>query len=292
MEWWQLIAEGLPVGSSRKVTHPEDVRLGKSPSVLIYNTVTGYGWKCFRRGEHGWKGKDYINLQEVMVGIDQTIRDDLPTDMEPYNPLQGDALTELANRYLLKRGLDPQIVVGANSYLSKERGRLILKCQDTRGNTGYLGRDITEKHQAKSITYTHERQQLANCVLPVREGNTYVIVEDINSAMKIQEAIRRDPQQLANCVISLNGTSGCTSLSLYLLDANVIVWLDGDEAGRRGAFKLSKDLTPIVSYLRIVQGEGDPKDYTYTEIQKILKYHSNDTRKDKLINIQEVLCGS
>ncbi|MGL5260805.1 MAG: toprim domain-containing protein, partial [Bacteroides sp.] len=116
-------------------------------------------------------------------------------------------------------------------------------------------------------------------------GGGIVLVEDINSAVKVHEAVQRQQQQLANKVISLNGTSGSASLSLTLIDEDVIVWLDGDSAGQNASIKLIKDLTPLVRSIKVVVGQGDPKDYSYSEIQQILGSNVEGIK----IDIQEIL---
>lgn len=283
-EWWLQVAKGLPVGQMKKVKHPYDGQ-DKLPSVLVWNSTTSYGAKCFRRGTVAIEGKDTINLAMLAEAQAGSARSDVPTDMEAFDPTKKDWVTGLAVDYLLKRNVDPSLF--NNCYLSPSRLRLIFKEVDTRGNTGYIGRDITEKHQAKSVNYIDSGVRLINCDLHTSKGGGIILVEDINSAYKVRASIQRFTEALGSRVISLNGTSGSASLTLTCADEDVVIWLDGDEAGDRGAIKLLKDLTPLAKSIKIITGEGDPKDYTYTEIQEVL--WATKCSSNVKVDIREVL---
>lgn len=285
-EWWLKIAEGLPVGGTTKVAHIED-GTGKSDSVLIYNLVNGYGAKCYRRGTSDWVSKDSVNLVELAEALEISAKCDLPEDMGKYLPSLNLPYQSLASSYLLKRNIDPESI---DAYVSQSRMRLIFYGVDTSGTFGYIGRDITEKHKAKVVNYQTSKGRIQNLVLNISLSfNTVVLTEDILSATKIQYVARRYGLPLGE-VISLNGTKGSDSLSLYLMDKDVLIWLDGDSAGVQGSVKLYRDLQSIAKSVKIIQGEGDPKDYSYQDIQDIVSTGTLDTGSNKVI-VQEVIKG-
>lgn len=285
-DWWLKIAEGLPVGGTTKVAHIED-GTGKSDSVLIYNLVNGYGAKCYRRGTSDWVSKDSVNLAELAEALEVSAKSDLPVDMSKYSPSLNLPHHRLATSYLLKRNIDPECV---DAYVSKSRMRLIFCGVDTSGTFGYIGRDITEKHKAKVVNYQTDKGRIQNLVLKTGLSNsTVVLTEDILSATKIQYVAKRYGLPLG-AVISLNGTKGSDSLSLHLMDKDVLIWLDGDSAGVQGSIKLYRDLQSIAKSVKIVQGDGDPKDYNYQDIQDIVTTGTLDTGSNKVI-IQEVIKG-
>lgn len=269
-EWWLRQAQGLAVGQRTKVRHPQD-GLDKTESVSIGHNETCYWAKCYRRGESDAVFKDVVNLTELAEAQLVSAKSDLPEDLEIYNPV-GDWIHRMATDYLLKRNVDPAIVEG-DTYISPSRMRLVFKETDTSGFTGYIGRDITEKHKAKAVNYYTDGGRLKNVVLSAFSSGAIVLVEDILSAEKVRSAvspIRYPAGGLASQAISLNGTTGSASLTLACVDQDVVIWLDGDEAGVNGAIKLIKDLRLLSKSVKIVVGDKDPKEYTYTEIQEIL----------------------
>lgn len=285
-EWWLNLARGIPVGQKIKVKHPQD-GAGKVESVSVGNNATCYWVKCYRRGQSDAVFKDAVNLAEITKAQEVSAKSDLPNDLEPFDPT-GNWIHQMAVDYLLKRNLDPT-PVAYGGFISPSRMRLIYKAVDTRGNIGYIGRDITEAHRAKAVNYYYEGTRLINSVLDTGNAGAVILVEDINSMFKVGLALNpeRYLEAVGSKVISLNGTSGSASLTLTCADEDVVIWLDGDEAGERGALKLFKELQLLSKSVKIVVGEGDPKDYTYQEIQDIL-WATKCSVKSK-IEISEVL---
>lgn len=276
-DWWLPLAKALRVGSSSKILHLYDTPY-KSKSVLIYNTDLGYGAKCFRRGTSDWVFKEHLSLEALANEAVESGKDDLPNDLEVYTPTNTDRVTQLANWYLLKRGLDPMMVYNYNTYLSKSRLRLVYRCVGVDGVVGYIGRDITEKHHAKVVTYMHNSKRLKHAVFsrPTSSPSRSIIVEDVNSAIKLFDMCKRAGYNIE--VVSLNGTSGSDQLSLHLMDKDVILWLDGDIAGERGAVKLFKDLTPLANSVKIIRGRLDPKEYDSDVVLDLIWEVTNDTQ--------------
>lgn len=283
-DWWLEKARGLPVGQSSKLHHLYDPPY-KSKSVLVYNTELGYGAKCFRRGTSDWVFKERISLDKLAQEAIESASSDMPDDMMPFYPTVNNRETQISNWYLLKRGVDPYIVQQHGAFISKSRMRLLYKCKDIDGTVGYLGRDITERNNAKVVTYMHKGKRLKHAVYG--SGSVTVLVEDVNSAIKVYEAVKR--ANLPVEVVSLNGTSGSDKLSLHLLDHTVIIWLDGDSAGQRGALKLYKDLTPLANSVKVVHSERDPKEFGYEEIGELLVAILNDDQGIKSWDINNFL---
>lgn len=286
-EWWLGLAQRLQVGTSRKVKHPQD-GYGKTASVLIWNSPQGWGAKCFRRNTTDFKSKEFINLKEIEAAQATSNRTDVPEDVgTAYNPASPDWVMAMVNNYLLSRGLDPH-KVASNPYqqvsVSRERMRLLFKGVDTTGLTGYLGRDFTGKAKAKAVNYKVGGKALANMVIRRNNSNVVVLTEDNLSALKI--AMLPESYTVPGKVISLNGTAGSAGVTLECIDKVVLIWLDGDAAGQRGAIKLARDLHHLAECV-IVNGEGDPKDYSEEEIQRIIEA-GNETF-NRVINISEVL---
>jgi 5S rRNA maturation endonuclease (ribonuclease M5) len=89
-----------------------------------------------------------------------------------------------------------------------------------------------------------------------------VLTEDIVSAIRVAD--------FSN-VICLGGTSAKKDQIAPLLNLydEIIIWLDGDVAGQRGAEKIRNQLK-LTKKIRIVYTAKDPKAHTTDEIKKIL----------------------
>lgn len=91
-----------------------------------------------------------------------------------------------------------------------------------------------------------------------------VIVEDVVSAIRLNRFAH---------VLSLGGTALSDAAEFYVecykSDQPVIVWLDGDQAGKRSAEKIRKQLK-FGTEVKIISTPKDPKAYTDQELYDIL----------------------
>jgi ribosomal protein S27AE len=127
---------------------------------------------------------------------------------------------------------------------------------------GYQARAIDR--EPKWISYFYEQSWGKKFpYIATWQGSEYiVIVEDIISALKISKI---------NSCISLLGCSANVNLINFIAKhgEKFKVWLDGDEAGEKGAEKLIKQLS-LISDVGAIKTAKDPKCYSYDKIRKYI----------------------
>lgn len=104
------------------------------------------------------------------------------------------------------------------------------------------------------------------------EASCLVVTEDILSALRVAAAAERAKFPLLTW--SIHGarlSPSCTARILDLSPRAVVLWLDGDKAGRRGAQAARRSLMMAGVDVRIVQTEKDPKHYCNDDILKHLE---------------------
>lgn len=89
-----------------------------------------------------------------------------------------------------------------------------------------------------------------------------VITEDVISAIRVSEF---------NDAVALGGTNSSHPRLKYLFRnySKLLVWLDGDVAGKRGAEKLRHN-NKLLHEIKIIRTKQDPKCYSPAEIEEIL----------------------
>ena len=159
-----------------------------------------------------------------------------------------------------------------------EQNRLYIPQYSTDGRIVYYSnRSMDVNTKCKYKTPKGIRQPLN--ILKGGDSNTLVIVEDMVSAMRIAET--------GYDVLSLQGTNLPRDYIeiLHKHYYNYVLWLDGDEPGRRAELTIKKNLIitqdnnirrnkwlvhidiPEIIIMSICT-EGDPKSYTNGEIKK------------------------
>ncbi len=96
-----------------------------------------------------------------------------------------------------------------------------------------------------------------------------IITEDILSAIKIHQTA---PHEVTKWAALGTGSNHLVQEIKKINPKKVLIWLDGDEAGQRGARKLYKKLNSFID-CDIVTTTRDPKEYSHKEIDRILEAH-------------------
>lgn len=129
-------------------------------------------------------------------------------------------------------------------------------------------RSIDPEVKPKMLYAGKKEDQTLYYLKTIFDPVSLIIVEDIISCIRVNE--------FQDC-IALCGTSLSEKKKEELLKIikktkyqNVILWLDGDQAGRKGAEKLRKELKSYID-IRIIRTKKDPKCFSSKEIKEILK---------------------
>lgn len=238
------------MGETGRYRHPADDRRDR-PSVVIRNNSDRWSAWCFRRNKGDVVFKDHvIPVKPPKESASTTVPDDIiPLEEVPYHTQR-----EVV-RFVLSKGVTRDML--PELLYSDSRKRLIIKtdCQYL------LGRDLTNNHPVKWIDYTRWGKKHIGLV---RKGGKVVIVEDVLSYYKVRYALNDDWD-----VLCLLGTHLRPSAALELIRADkVVIMLDGDEAGYRGARRVRKDLAYVPEVVVVDLPDGyDPKDLTIEQIR-------------------------
>lgn len=172
---------------------------------------------------------------------------------QPRSDWPQEAIQYLRNFYIK----DEQIKFH-DIYYSKLQRRIMFP-----NNSAYptcaWGRSLTDK--TKWLKYG-DRNAL---YIPYRTRKTeeLILVEDVISAIRVS----RFKDTLCLCGTALKNTM----YSLTLQYKSIIIWLDGDIAGVRGAEKIKRELK-LYKNIRIITTKQDPKMFTDKQIEEILRY--------------------
>ena len=110
-------------------------------------------------------------------------------------------------------------------------------------------------------------------------GVDLVLVEDILSAARVGRIAR---------TVSILGTNAGQVLDRIWSDLGlrdnptIVVWLDGDKAGRKGRNALARALSLQGANVLTITTPLDPKKYSYREIREILRDRLSDATADEV----------
>jgi len=265
MDDWLSLAKQLPLGQSVRVQC-----CNKNTTCILSSDIQGYRKHCFRCNDTQFKPRGQLSAKEALQrkrDLMCRIRADgclsLPEDYTVDIP-------EHAASWFLKYGISSTSAVYHDIGYSPKLDRIVLPVYEGADLVAMQMRAVSSGQQPKylnpngpktseALFYTGKR--LDDGIKPI------VVTEDILSAIKISLA--------GTPAASIMGTT-CTDGKAFKIAQKaeqVIVWLDGDQAGRSGARKAVRKLSLYTDDIRVIHTEKDPKEYNRDEIREILKDH-------------------
>lgn len=265
---WLPAAQALPYGSKRKIQH-----CGRDASMNISHTSKGYLAYCFRCDEKGFKAHgilsipDLLQRKQVLSEIkfqDIKLPKDFTTDIPPDQAI-----------WLLRAGVPLAIAKEYKFGYSDYWKRVVLPVYEQDGSLrGFTSRStIGEKPKyvarlPDGPTLFHSRPELR---LPSsREDTTIVIVEDILSCVRVGR-IKNTKALLGTSSSESSVTAIYNALPKQGIGYNVILWLDGDRAGRNASSNLFRSLKLRGVNVSVRSTTKDPKLYSNRQIKEILE---------------------
>ena len=269
---WLDSAQRLPEGRSKRISH----LCGEGAVLNIEHSAEGYRCWCYRCNDGGFKphGRQalstYINRwNEAAASYDlSNIR--LPEDVSrksvPWAAARwlGDAnITHaLAERYGI--GYSPSMGrVYLPVYQLVDNAVLLVYYQARAVHPGQSPKYLNPRAD-KSRLWFNSAFSPNGCT---EDSKVAVVTEDILSAIRVG--------QVRQCSgVSLLGTSTSPyHLERLMQYKHVVIWLDPDSAGERGAEKLRRTLSLTGQLLSVLKTERDPKLYPHDELREILSCH-------------------
>lgn len=245
------IGESLSVGQRTRREHS----CGDGRTLIVSRDGKGISAYCFRCHEKGWI-PDERSLAERIQALSQAREQDqvaadsielpgpgkMDTQDWPDEPLL----------WLFKAGFSRDEIKALGWYWNPRMQRVILPVRDSSSKVLYWQGRGFDSSRPKAINPTVNREGL---VAQYGTGTAWVaLTEDILSAAKVGGVEGATAWALLGTVLSYS-----TALSLAELGRPVLLMLDDDPAGRRGAAEASKTLSLLgVPHKQVYFGR-DPK---------------------------------
>jgi hypothetical protein len=267
--FWLARAKTLPAGRSIKIEC-----CASDKSLIITNDRKGYRGHCFRCGPAGFVPHGEFSIAEI-----QRRKAELAFLEERSIRLPADFTTDIPAAeatWLYKAGIRSDVAKHYGFGYSEKLRRVILPVYTDKKLIGFTARS-TINERPKYIERFDPSSQgifLADpaLVLPSATdwatscGPDLVIAEDILSTVRLGRCVRR--------AVSLLGTSASPEQLQQALGSGsprrIALWLDGDEAGRRGSFKIERTLALMGYEVKRIRTPKDPKRYSNREIRSLL----------------------
>lgn len=270
---WLSAAKALPFGGRDKIIH-----CGRDASLSISHTQKGYLAYCFRCEEHGFKPHGILSVADILQRkqvLSEVKSADiiLPKDFTKSIP-------EQETGWLLRAGVPLSIAQHYGFGYSERWKRVILPIYKNRILIGFTSRSTIGEKPKYIARMKHGSTALfrasPDAMLPSRLAGglamrTLVVTEDILSAVRVGRLCR---------AVALLGTSTSddkvaallseTSRSRYERVGRVLLWLDGDRAGKDANASLERSLRLRGLEVSSIRTDKDPKRYSNREIRDIL----------------------
>lgn len=261
LQSWRPKAEGLDIGRRIRIDHD----CGGGRTLTISRDAAGYRAHCFRCNESGRDKPPTESLEQRLETLrrvrlgDSTLQHAVGEVRLPQSVVHDTQAWPAAFRlWLARSGLGASDLVGLRPAYHKESDRLVLPVYEGGRLVFWQARSLTRqpKYMAPAVDKTGVLPRWGSAPSPT-------LTEDILSAYKVG---------LVGEGWALLGTQVSPRVKAELLRRNseVLVWLDPDAAGQRGATKIIKQLRAVGLRCRNIVSEKDPKLHTRAEIRQYL----------------------
>lgn len=258
---WLEIAKNLPCGGKVKVHC-----CGNSPSMLISHRENGYSTHCFRCNEPD--SHAFVPHGQRSIGEIHRHRRELKAEYGKPPRLPSDFTRTIPGAYMwfLKYGISVDRAIDYGFGWSEFFQRIVIPIYNLVGKlTAVHLRAVREGDKPKYLNLGTPDKDV--CFYAPHPNDSFVVVtEDILSAIKINMA--------GFYAVSILG-SDITDVQVQRIMAisqTVLVWLDNDAAGHKGAKDAVKQFTMQGCRLVLrVQSEADPKTYNKEQIVSLIK---------------------
>lgn len=276
MNTWLEVAQNLPCGHSERVDC-DNCGVGTNTNAAICNhNPKYYSVHCYACDYNDYSSKGQLTLaerQRIQELNDEAIKGQnsrviaLPDDTT-YNHAE---FSREARMWLYAGGVSPSLWTKYSIGYSKRLERVVLPVYRDGKLIWYQCRAILKGQRPKYIQPSGDRATVMfSSTQPYKDNHlerTYerkIVVEDILSAIRVGNA---GVQAEAVSLLGTKITAGQTSI-LSQAD-EVVTWLDGDKAGKKGSYSIRKTLSLLCDVSNIRTDE-DPKAYSNKQIREIL----------------------
>ena len=227
---------------------------------------------CFREKQGGVHTTER-SLAEKLADLRRARAEDDLIRVAPPHPRLHDPSDwpPAAAAWLYKAGLSREDIGEMGGYYHPPTDRVVLPVYGLDGGIiWYQARSINRKPKYLSPPKPAEGLMTGYRLHEARRSGI-VLTEDLLSAYKVQKYAHVG-------TIPLLGTSVPTTVLAYLVgaEAPVLIWLDPDKWGRRGATHAFRQLQAVGVRARIVHTDTDPKLKSSREIFELVRKHMEE----------------
>lgn len=251
---WLALAERLPVGQQRRVQHS----CGRTPTLVLRSLPEKLTAHCYRC--KGWGSKNRTHRVAPSLRLQERHVQYVLPDEYTLLSAEPESTRNFVYSFLTQKGLDPNSIPQSALY-SPKHGRV---CFDL-GEGRYIARTLYDA-VPKWVQYT-EQPEYGKFATVGASTSVRVLTEDYLSALKVQACTGLQTTALLGTSLS-----DCLLYELVQTQQTVLVFLDGDAAGRTGAINVLKTLRLVGTMCRIVHlpPNKDPKDLQIQELRSLL----------------------
>lgn len=261
---WIEHAQNLPTGHSARIDCPTCGEGTNTNAAQINHDSRKYTLYCHACGEsdYEYKGKQTLaeltKLKELNDEAEniQLSPIELPEDFTEEIPIEG-------RLWLYKAGISESTWREYGLGYSGRTKRVILPVYDD--TASLVWQQCRALFTGQRPKYLHPRRDRGSVMFRAkgtgRTKHVAIVVEDILSAIRVGKH--------TNCY-SLLGTKITPAQAAELSQYDcVVTWLDGDRAGKRGAYSIRRTLSTLTDVANIAT-DKDPKEYSDVQIREIL----------------------
>lgn len=234
-------------------------------TAIISNTVSGISGFCFRCGASEFIKHDSISLADMRLAMESYVSKNTTSSVQlPKDFCR--VLPKNIATWFFKYGIGDEEISKYNFGYTAELCRIVLPVMSGDTLTGVILRAIgDEKPKYLNI---HKNAKAALWTTGYNNKvKRIVLTEDILSAVKTGKLI--PSASLLSTMISMEKLSAI--FKSFPKCEEILIWLDGDEAGIAGAKKVKASLDMIGLKNRIITTPKDPKEYSKDEIEAIIR---------------------
>lgn len=256
---WLHLAEQLERGGKAMHQHS----CGSGNKLLVENADAGFKAWCYRCGIGGFKSHPQPSLSDRIASLRAARAEDasVEADQRPPMPANFDPATwPMEPRvWLYKAGFTNDQIRDVGFYWCDRIKRVVLPVLDGSKLCYWQARGF-DPDRPKYLNPKLDKPVYKSA--PYSDG-PLVITEDILSAAKVGRAAE---------AWSVLGTrlEAPVAAEIAKLGRPVAVWLDPDEAGRKGRRKMVAQLRALGVDAWIIRADRDPKYYSKDQIKELL----------------------
>lgn len=257
---WLAQAEELPMGRRSRVDHI----CGGGRTLTIEHKPDGYSAWCYRCSDKGWQPHPQPSLAERIARLRAVEAAEnaakaqqappVPTSYDPRDwPL-------LARVWLYQAGFNNDTIMQHGFYYAAGLDRVVLPVIHE-GRVVYW--------QARGFDPKRPKYLNPDCDKPVaRFGDTgpFVLTEDILSAARVGLAGARGRAILGTSLPDWQSRE----IVHEAAGRAIILWLDGDAAGRKGRGRIGASLRLLGGDVRLIRTPLDPKLYSTHQLEEFI----------------------